>query len=181
MRVIAGIYKGRELSTIKGDATRPTTSFNRELIFSTLYDVEDLSVLDLYAGSGALAFEALSRGANDACLVDMSDKALTVILQNANRLNCKDKIIVQKMKVELFLKKTERQFDLILADPPFNKNCVNAILELIFERNVIAEDGMLVLEHSCNELIDQKFMPYIEKQKVNGNITISFFSKSNNT
>ena len=89
MRIIAGQYKGREVVSTKGHTTRPTTSYNRELIFSTLFDVTGLSVLDLFSGSGAFAFEALSRGANDACLVDMSDKALSSILLNAERFGCK--------------------------------------------------------------------------------------------
>ncbi len=178
MRIIAGTYKGREIFSITGNTTRPTTSFNRELIFSTLYDVEDLSVLDLFAGSGALAFEAISRGATDACLVDMSEKAIKVILQNAQKLDCKDKIQVQKMKVELFLKKTERKFDLILADPPYSKNCVNPILTYIFERELLNDEGIIVMEHSIEEKIDSAFQPFISKQKRNGKTVVTFFVKS---
>jgi 16S rRNA (guanine(966)-N(2))-methyltransferase RsmD len=177
MRIIAGTYKGREIVSIAGNSTRPTTSFNRELIFSTLFDVEEMSVLDLFAGSGALAFEAISRGAKEACLVDMSEKAVKAILHNAQKLDCKDKIQLQKMKVELYLKKTERRFDLILVDPPYSKNCVNPILNLIFERNLLNDEGMIVMEHSIEEKINEEFKPFINKQKRNGKTVITFFEK----
>lgn len=177
MRIIAGTYKGRSIQSISGNATRPTTSFNRELIFATLFDVENYDVLDLFAGSGALSFEAVSRGANFVTLVDASEKAIKAILSNADKLNCKNKIQIQKMKVDLYLRKTEKKFDLILMDPPYNKNCINPILEIIYQRDLLKEDGIVVVEHSFDEKIGNEFAEYILKSKKNSKTVITFLQK----
>jgi 16S rRNA (guanine966-N2)-methyltransferase len=174
MRIIAGEYKGCSIKSLDGNSTRPTTDYFREVIFSTLFDVENLSVLDLYSGSGALALEAISRGASHATLVDGSESAVKTILSNVEKLKCRDKVLVQKIKSETFVKKTDRKFDLILIDPPYSKNCVNPILELIFENDLLNPDGTIVVEHSNIEPIEDRFKKYISKEKKRGITVISF-------
>lgn len=174
MRIIAGEFKGYSLKSIEGNSTRPTTDFIREMIYATLFDVEDRIVLDLYSGSGALAFEAISRGASHATLVDASDHSIKTILSNIERLKCKDRVLVQKMKSELFVKKTEKKYDLILMDPPYCKNCVNPILSMIFEHEILLPDSTIVVEHSYEEPIAEEFQQYVVKVKKRGKTNISF-------
>jgi 16S rRNA (guanine966-N2)-methyltransferase len=118
--VIAGTYGGRELTTPRGRATRPTSDRVREALFSILDDVEDARVLDLFAGSGALAIEALSRGAADATLVDSSPAAVSAIRRNLERLGIQAD--VHRERVLRFLERARAgapQYDLVFLDPPY--------------------------------------------------------------
>ena len=120
MRVIAGTHGGRELIAPKGRATRPTSDRVREALFSILGDVGGLRVLDLFAGSGALAIEALSRGAAQATLVDSAPPAIAAIRRNLDALNLSGEVVRQP--VSRFLQSASRdarQYDLVFLDPPY--------------------------------------------------------------
>ncbi len=169
MRIIAGKYKKHSLYSVPGITTRPTTDFLREVIFSVVQDFTGQHVLDLFAGTGALAFEALSRGAEFADLVEMATPALTTIVRNMEYLRCGEDIHIHRQKVTVFLKKTDQKFDAIFIDPPYSKNLINPTLELIFERQIIQPDGIIVIEHSPTEKIRDeynKFLMYHKKSKL---------------
>jgi 16S rRNA (guanine966-N2)-methyltransferase len=120
VRVIAGTHGGRELVAPKGLATRPTSDRVREALFSILGDVGGTRVLDLFAGSGALAIEALSRGAAHATLVDTSPAALTAIRRNLEALGIE--AVVSRQAAQRFLggaRAQRRQYDLVFLDPPY--------------------------------------------------------------
>jgi 16S rRNA (guanine966-N2)-methyltransferase len=120
MRVIAGTHRSRELIAPKGRATRPTSDRVREALFSTLGDVGGLRVLDLFAGSGALAIEALSRGAASATLVDSAAPAVTTIRRNLEALGMEAEVVRQP--ASRFLEgasRDARQYDLVFLDPPY--------------------------------------------------------------
>jgi 16S rRNA (guanine966-N2)-methyltransferase len=120
MRVIAGAHGGRVLSAPRGRATRPTSDRVREAVFSILGDVSGLSVLDLYAGSGALAIEALSRGAASATLVDSAPAAIAAIRRNLTALGVEAE--VRRGEARTFLRAASRsapQYDLVFLDPPY--------------------------------------------------------------
>jgi 16S rRNA (guanine966-N2)-methyltransferase len=120
MRVIAGTHGGRELVAPKGRATRPTSDRVREALFSILGDVSDLRVLDLFAGSGALAIEALSRGAAEATLVDSAGAAISAIKRNLESLGIDAE--VARQPAARFLQAASRgprQYDLVFLDPPY--------------------------------------------------------------
>jgi 16S rRNA (guanine966-N2)-methyltransferase len=120
MRVIAGAHRGRELSAPRGGATRPTSDRVREALFSILGDIGGARVLDLFAGSGALAIEALSRGAAEATLVDSSAAAVATIRRNLSRLGIDAQ--VQRGGAIDFLqraRRSSRQYDLVFVDPPY--------------------------------------------------------------
>ena len=120
MRVIAGRYGGRALTAPRGRATRPTSDRVREALFSILGDINGARVLDLFAGSGALAIEALSRGAADATLVDSSAAAVTAIRGNLARLGIEAQ--VHREPVLKFLERARGsapQYDLVFLDPPY--------------------------------------------------------------
>jgi 16S rRNA (guanine966-N2)-methyltransferase len=122
MRVIAGRYGGRQLNAPRGEATRPTSDRVREALFSILADVSDARVLDLYAGSGALAIEALSRGAASATLVDSGGAAVRAIRRNLETLEIEAEVVAQP--VARFLQRARagaRLYDLVFADPPYRQ------------------------------------------------------------
>ncbi len=122
MRVIAGVYGGRELVAPRGRATRPTSDRVREALFSILGDVGGARVLDLFAGSGALAIEALSRGASAAALVDTSAAAIAAIKRNLATLGIEAE--VQRRTASAFLQRARdsaRQYDLVFIDPPYRR------------------------------------------------------------
>jgi 16S rRNA (guanine966-N2)-methyltransferase len=122
MRVIAGVYGGRELVAPKGRATRPTADRVREALFSILADVTGARVLDLFAGSGALAIEALSRGASEATLVDTSAAAIVAIKRNLATLGIEAE--VQRRPASAVLQRardSSRQYDLVFIDPPYRQ------------------------------------------------------------
>jgi 16S rRNA (guanine966-N2)-methyltransferase len=120
MRVIAGTHRGRELIAPKGRATRPTSDRVREALFSILGDVGGLRVLDLFAGSGALAIEALSRGAGQATMVDSASGAIAAIRRNLDSLGLEGEVVRQP--AGRFLQaasRDARQYDLVFLDPPY--------------------------------------------------------------
>lgn len=121
-RIIAGTYGGRRIQTPKGDGTRPTSDRVREALFSSLESelggFDDLHVLDLFAGSGALGLEALSRGAEHAVLVEASAKAASVIQANVRDLGAS--AAVQRVKAETYTQQSrDSAFDLVFVDPPY--------------------------------------------------------------
>lgn len=176
MRIIAGEKKGHKLASLAGNMTRPTADCVREAIFSMIYDCEDLDVLDLFAGSGIMGFEALSRGAKSLESVESSDKAVKIILKNKDLLNYSDKAYVHHKKADTFIKTTLKKYDLIFLDPPYEKGLVNLTLGAVYENNLLSEDGLIVVEHSVREKIWDDFQDYIEKQKKYGDTMVTIFN-----
>jgi 16S rRNA (guanine(966)-N(2))-methyltransferase RsmD len=122
MRVIAGQFGGRELIAPRGRATRPTSDRVREAVFSILADVSGARVLDLFAGSGALAIEALSRGAASATLVDSGAPAVATIRRNLDTLGIEAEVVRQPVSGFLRRARTDaRLYDLVFADPPYRQ------------------------------------------------------------
>ena len=118
MRVIAGEFKGRRLHTARGTLTRPTADRVREALFSMLGDVGGAEVLDLYAGSGALGIEALSRGAESAVFVERDRQALTALRRNLDAVGVD--AVVRSEDVLRFLGRPNGRFDLVFCDPPYD-------------------------------------------------------------
>jgi len=118
-RVIAGECKGLKLHNPPGKSIRPSTDRTKEWIFSVLYDVRDLIVLDIFCGAGNLGIEALSRGAKNCTFVDSSDRAISLTNKNLQLCGYENRSRVLKTDVIRFLHNSAEQFDLILADPPY--------------------------------------------------------------
>ncbi len=118
MRVVAGEFKGRRLQAPRGSRTRPTADRVREALFSMLGDVSDARVLDLYAGSGALGIEALSRGAESALFVERDQAALAALRRNLDAVGARAD--VRRQDVLRFLARPEGTFDLVFCDPPYD-------------------------------------------------------------
>ena len=118
MRVVAGEFKGRRLHTARGSRTRPTSDRVREALFSMLGDVSGARVLDLYAGSGALGIEALSRGAESAVFVERDQAALAALRRNLDAVGARAE--VRRQDVVRFLARPKGTFDLVFCDPPYD-------------------------------------------------------------
>ena len=158
MRIVAGRYGGRRLTTPRGDATRPTSDRVREALFSVLGPLDDARVLDLFAGSGALGLEALSRGARHATFVDSAPAATRAIEANLTALGVPaDRAGVQRRDVRAFLRgarAARHEYDLVLLDPPYR-----LAAELGRElspslREVLASGGRVVTESDRRAPLD---------------------------
>ncbi len=151
-RIIAGRYGGRRVQTPKGSSTRPTTERVREALFSRFEHLGVLSeadVLDLYAGSGALGLEAISRGAASAVLVESARPVAALAARNAREI-APGQVSVRAMPVERFVTNCADQFGIILADPPYDVSteALNVVLDTMAERELLAPGGLIVVERS---------------------------------
>ncbi|HYP99764.1 MAG TPA: 16S rRNA (guanine(966)-N(2))-methyltransferase RsmD [Polyangiaceae bacterium] len=152
MKIVAGEFRGRQLSTPSGDATRPTAARAREALFSILGDVTGERVLDLYAGSGALGLEALSRGADQLVLVESGKAAQQAIRSNLQALGVGARATLLPLRAETSLKALERlaPFSLVFADPPWaDAQAALVLLEKLAGQSLFAPAARLVLEHAA--------------------------------
>ena len=178
MRIIAGKYKKSNLFSVPGNTSRPTTDYIKELIFSVIQDCKDAQVLDLFAGSGGLSFEALSRGAKFTTMVDFSDKAIMTMKRNIEKLKCSDNCRIYKKRTNSFISKSEIKYDIILMDPPYDKNLVNKTVELILNYEILNPKGIIIIEHSSHENLNEEFISKRTYYKKNGETTISMLMNS---
>lgn len=149
MRVISGIYKGKNLKGFAIDGTRPTMARVKESVFAMLQGhLQKKKVLDLFAGSGALGVEALSGGASSCVFVDKNKIACDIVKENTKEM---EHVSVLRMDFLLYLKSTNEKFDLIFLDPPYHENLLAQSIEMIEKRNLLMEDGFLVCEYEKEE------------------------------
>jgi 16S rRNA (guanine966-N2)-methyltransferase len=180
MRVISGSAKGRRLVAPKGGAVRPTAGKVKESLFNILpRDFSGMRVLDLFAGSGNISIEALSRGAAEAVLVDASARSAAVIRENLRRLDLAERSQVWVLAAPRALRTLGQQaqvFDLIFIDPPYEQRLVGATLELIAKNNLLAVNGTVVAEHSRREPVNSEYGPLIlNDQRRYGDTLLTFF------
>ncbi|MBE5805467.1 MAG: 16S rRNA (guanine(966)-N(2))-methyltransferase RsmD [Clostridiales bacterium] len=150
MRVISGSAKGTKLSSIEENSTRPTLDRVKEAMFNIVQTkIEDADVLDLFAGSGAIGIEFLSRGCKQAYFCDLSRKAINMIHQNLKKTRLEENAIVinkdYKKCLEM-LHKQERVFDIIFIDPPYKDNVAVNSVELILSLKLLKENGIIIIE-----------------------------------
>ena len=150
MRIISGQAKGRKLKSLKGQETRPTSDRVKEALFSILaLDILDANFLDLFAGTGSIGMEAISRGAKTAVFVELRNSAVNVIRDNLHLCGFSFQGTVIRSDALVFLKKTalsNRLFDLIYVDPPYDCDLVGKSLELIAAGNILSESGKVIVE-----------------------------------
>lgn len=154
MRVIGGKYKRFQLTAPKGVTSRPTTDKIKETMFNILGPMNGIG-LDLFAGSGGLGVEAISRGLSTVIFVDGSFESIQMIKKNTSFLDEEVEIYKNDYKRALkALNKRDIQFNMIFLDPPYQKNIVNEALPMIKEFDLLAEDGQILIECEKNERID---------------------------
>ncbi|MGP4106872.1 16S rRNA (guanine(966)-N(2))-methyltransferase RsmD [Virgibacillus sp. L01] len=184
MRVVAGIHKGRQLKAVPGKTTRPTTDKVKEAVFQILGPLfKDGMFLDLFAGSGSLGIEALSRGMKSGVFVDKHPKAIHTIYENVRTLKLDDRVEV--FRTEAFrainaASKRELQFDLILLDPPYKKVNYGKILDEIAKLHLLKENGMIYCEHDTAEELpgDNDHFSVIKQDHYGGTIGITIYKKN---
>ena len=158
MRVISGRARGSSLYALDGMNTRPTADRVKEAMFSIIAPyVPGCRVLDLFAGSGALGIEALSRGAAGCVFVESSVSALSVVKKNLEKTKLSECAEVLKSDYKAFLNSASGGFDIILLDPPYNRQMCDAALGIIFEKNLLADGGVIVCETEYGEQISTAF------------------------
>lgn len=149
MKVISGIYKGRNIEGYYLEGTRPTMDRVKESLFSMIQNyVQDSVVLDLFSGSGNLGIEALSEGANYAYFVDYNKKAIDTINKNISTIGVNNCNILKMdySKALSYYKTNNISFDIIFLDPPYKTNYIEKSIKLITEYNIIKKDGIIVCE-----------------------------------
>ncbi len=180
MRIISGKYKGKRLIAPKKLPVRPTTDMAKEGIFNILnnhYNFSLISVLDLFSGTGNISYEFASRGTEDITAVDSHYACLGFIKSIARELDLPIETI--KSDVYSYLEKIHRKVDIIFADPPydFTTDQFTKIAALVFENELLNEDGILIIEHSKHTSL--KEAPYFENSRKYGGSVFSFFKKQN--
>ena len=150
MRIIAGKFKGRTLITMKDKSIRPTTDRVKESIFNLLQGViEDAKVLDLFAGSGALGIESISRGAASVTFADRSNDSIETINTNLKKVGGKVNVIRKDFLGTIdYLAARKEKFDLIFLDPPYKQGLDKAAIDKIDDAGILAEDGIIIVERS---------------------------------
>ncbi|AKF40944.1 DNA methylase [Mycoplasmopsis canis] len=178
LRIISGIYRNRKIQEPDLKITRPTTDKVREAIFSSLqFKIQGKKVLDLFSGSGALSIEAVSRGASDAYSIEKNREVFKVLSKNISSLNITN-INTINIDALAFLDKTSDCFDFIFIDAPYNEyELVNQSLDKIFNKNMLLEDGEIILETNdpSKIIIPSGFKIYKEKRY--GRIDVLYICK----
>ncbi|MDL2287721.1 16S rRNA (guanine(966)-N(2))-methyltransferase RsmD [Eubacteriales bacterium OttesenSCG-928-G02] len=154
MRIITGTARGTRLQTLEGENTRPTSEKVKEAIFSIIqFDLQDKRVLDLFGGSGQLALEALSRGAEFAVIADNSREATEIIKANAQKTKLMPKCRIVTTDWKDFVKNCKEQFSLVFLDPPYKDGLLDEIINLMIEKNIIADNAIIVCESGIDGVL----------------------------
>ncbi|WP_321531585.1 16S rRNA (guanine(966)-N(2))-methyltransferase RsmD [uncultured Desulfuromonas sp.] len=159
MRIISGRARGKQLASVQGMEIRPTSDRVREALFSSLASrfgsFEGLEILDLFAGTGALGLEALSRGATRACFVDSGRQAQKLIQTNSVKCAMAQHCQLIALPVEHALGKIRGRFDLIFLDPPYRKGLIDTTLSLLSQRDLLKPDGLICAEEDKTTEVPQ--------------------------
>jgi 16S rRNA (guanine966-N2)-methyltransferase len=181
MRVIAGKLKRKKLVSLTGTSIRPTADRVREAIFNICaFQISDAVVLDLFAGTGAFAIEALSRGARSAVLIDSSIRSISIINKNieACRLTDQAKIIQWDILKNLdCLRNIGLRFDLVFMDPPYNKDAVAPALKSLADCRSLKNEALIIIEHAVTESLPDNLVEYVlSDQRKYGKTLVSFIT-----
>lgn len=155
MRIITGSARGCSLATLEGDTTRPTPAKVKEAVFSAIqFDIEGRRVLDLFAGSGQLGLEALSRGAEKATFVDASREAVSIVTANAQKTHLYQKSNVLCMDWKQYIKSAEgrNKFDLVFLDPPYALHLLPQVTAALYDADLLADGALVVCEDETGGL-----------------------------
>ncbi len=177
MRIIAGDYKGRRLHSPLDNQIRPTTDKVKEAIFSILFsEIYESNVLDLFAGTGNLGLEALSRGARHCWFSDSSRDSLKLIRENIRYCRADEKATVIPGDFRKVLGNLTEPMDVIFLDPPYHKNLLLECFSLIREHGSLAEGGVIVAEHRKEEQLPEELENFSKlKERKYGTVVISIY------
>jgi len=178
MRVISGITRGRKLKAPQGLDIRPTSSIVKESIFNIIqFDIEGRRVLDLFAGTGQLGIETLSRGARSVVFVDSSPDAVKLIKENVKLCGFENSCEILRSDALDYLER-RGTFDIIIIDPPYDTTLTIRTINKIIEFDKLNDNGIMLCETRADSLIPEVSAPYsIEKEYIYGNVKITRFMR----
>ncbi|MBQ3355820.1 MAG: 16S rRNA (guanine(966)-N(2))-methyltransferase RsmD [Oscillospiraceae bacterium] len=182
MRVITGSARGTNLKAPDGLATRPTADRVKQALFNIIqYEIAG-SVLDLFAGSGQLGIEALSRGAAHAVFIDERTDAIRVIRENLRRTHLEEKAEVICSDYLSYLSRCRKRFRLIFLDPPYAEKSLENAIKRISEIDILAEGGIIIAERPLGKPLNDKFPGLVRSKDYNyGKTTITLFRRAEDT
>jgi 16S rRNA (guanine966-N2)-methyltransferase len=179
MRIIGGEAKGRTLHFPSESKERPTSDFLREALFNILGPLQNVSFIDLFAGSGSVGIEAVSRGATEVVLVEKNKKIASVIQKNIESSGFKDRSSTLNMDIENALRKLnnkKRNFDIIFADPPYDKGLAEETITLLNKYPIFGTDVRIVIQHSAREDFNVRIgsRPVLQDRRKYGSNILTF-------
>ena len=183
MRIISGKYRSRKIETLNDLSIRPATDRVKGAIFNSLQsriDLNGANVLDLFAGSGNIGLEALSRGAQKIVFVENSKYAIEVINKNISSLNENENCDVIEISFEQFLKINSIEFDLVFADPPYVYSDLNKLPKMIFFSKIVKQNGLLVIEHPITTKFETDEIFECIRSANYGRTVVSIFQRKEN-
>lgn len=176
MRIIGGKYKSRRIQVPPNLKARPTTDFAKEGLFNVLnnlLDWEETTALDLFSGTGSIAFELISRGCPYVVSVEQNQNHINFIYKVQEKLGVKELFPV-KADAFKYLQSLKQQFDFIFADPPYDLHALEKIPEMVIQKQLVKEEGLFVMEHSKN--YNFSHLPHFKEERKYGNVHFTFFS-----
>lgn len=179
MRVITGTARGRKLGQLQGMETRPTTDQVKESIFNIIqFDIEGRRVLDLFAGTGQLGIEALSRGAASCTFVDQRKDAVGLVRSNLKLCRLSDKARVVQGEALSFLSTVREQYHLVFLDPPYQMDLLENAIKKIAEIDMLTENGIIICESPADKVLPELPHPYHKGREYRyGKIKITVYRK----
>ncbi|MBO5944705.1 MAG: 16S rRNA (guanine(966)-N(2))-methyltransferase RsmD [Clostridia bacterium] len=178
MRVITGEARGRKLVTLEGEDVRPTTDRVKEGMFNIIqFDLEGANVIDLFAGSGQLGIEALSRGAKHCTFIDSANRSIDVVKQNLKTVGFEKRASVFCGDSKMYINLSKDKFDIALLDPPYNKNIIDSVLPSVAEK--MTDYGVIICETALDETLPQSAGEFsIHREYRYGKIKLTAYRKN---
>jgi len=176
LRIISGKNKGRKIIAPASLPVRPTTDRAKESLFNILsnhFEFEDISVLDLFAGTGNISYEFASRGCKSITTVDKDSKCTSFIEQTASKLNFTGLKVINA-DYKRFIENTHLKWDLIFADPPYQIDKIDELPHLVFENKLLTINGQLIIEHDKH--IDFSGLKEFQGHRIYGKVNFTFFT-----
>ncbi len=179
MRVIAGTARGVSLKTPEGLQTRPTIDRVKEAMFSIIhFDIPGADVLDLFAGTGQLGIEALSRGAGSAVFIDQQENACRLVKENLRRTKLEEKAQVIRSEYADYLRCCRKKFGIIFLDPPYSDDFLENSLNLITEIDILQSGGIIVAERPLGKELPSEFSGYSRSKDYKyGKVLLTLYRK----
>jgi 16S rRNA (guanine966-N2)-methyltransferase len=175
LRIISGTYKGRTIHPPKNFKARPTTDYAKESLFNILnnnFDFSEIKALDLFSGTGSISLELASRGCKDIISIELSFNHYAFIKKTASELQF-SQIKVFRADAFKYLKNCKESFDLIFADPPYDLENIEKIPDLVFEKNLLSNEGWLIVEHGSRTDFTEHLN--FKEQREYGSVNFSIF------
>lgn len=181
IRIISGRWRGRKLTVLAKPGLRPTTDRVKETLFNWLMpSISQAKCLDLFAGSGSLGFEALSRAAASCTFVEYDNDAAMQIKQNISLLKADNATIVKTDALSFLKQKPEHGFDIIFIDPPFRKDLLNEVFELIDKNQWLNQNGLIYIENEKELSVSKIPLTwYLYREKEAGQVSYKLYTKEN--